>query len=348
MNPKKPVTIRQVARAAGVSAQTISRVVNDHPDVSPETRHRVQGVIKRLGYRPNAIARSLIRSRSHTIGVVIAGIDYYGPTRTLIGIEKEIRVIGYSLLLDLLNHPEAENVEPILNRLLSQRVDGIIWAVSEIGSNHKWLEDRAPNLPVPVIYLTMQARPGLSVVSIDNQGGGCQATEHLLDQGYKQIGLISGPMASWETRERVSGWQDALAKAGMPCDVKRQVVEGDWSASSGEEGIRRLLEQFPEMDAVFACNDQMALGVLQYAYRLGRRVPEDLAVVGFDDIPEAAYFTPPLTTIRHQLIDLGCTAVRELKKMIDSAEQEGAETPPKSIILEPELVVRESTVVRPA
>lgn len=343
MSPKKPVTIRQVAEIANVSTQTVSRVINDRPDVSPETRQRVKEVINLLGYQPNALARSLIRQRSHTLGVVVTKLDYYGPSRTLMGIEREIRAVGYSLLLDLLHRPEIENVEALLNRLLSNRVEGIIWAVPEIGNNRNWLEKKIPHLLTPIIFLSMQPRPGLSVVSIDNRYGGKLATEHLLAQGYRRIGVITGPMDWWEARERLLGWQDALVAAGLAPQA-HQIVAGDWSAASGAQGLSNLLEHFPEIDAVFVCNDQMALGALQIAPKFGRQVPETLALVGFDDTPEAAYYRPPLTTIRQQLGELGATAVREMGRLIEASRQNVPETPPRAILLQPELVVRESSI----
>jgi LacI family transcriptional regulator len=342
--PKKQVTIRQVASAAGVSAQTVSRVINDRPDVAPTTRQRVQQVIRQLGYQPNAIARSLIHQRTRTLGVVATRLDYYGPSRTLMGIEQETRALGYSLLLDLLHHPEAADLEPLLNRLLSHQVDGIIWAVPEIGGNRTWLERRVPHLPIPVIYLSMQARPELAVVAIDNRSGGRMATEHLLSQGYQNIGILTGPLEWWEARERLLGWQDALKSAARPIEFN-QIVEGDWSAASGASGIRRLLEAFPQMDAAFVCNDQMAVGVLQTAPESGRRIPEDLAIVGFDDTPEAAYYRPPLTTVQQQLVDLGCTAVRELCRMIDANYQLTPEVEPPAILLQPKLIIRQSSFV---
>jgi len=343
MSPKKQVNIWQVAHTAGVSAQTVSRVVNERPDVAPETRRRVLEVIDQLGYQPNALARSLIRQRSHTLGVVVARLDHYGPSRTLIGIEQEIRTIGYSLLLDLLPRPEVEDVAQILNRLLSRQVEGIIWAVPEIGSNRNWLEQKTPQMPVPVIYLSMQPRPGLPVISIDNRGGGRLATEHLLSQGFQQVGIITGCMDWWEARERLLGWQDALVTASRAIEA-RQIVEGDWTAASGAQSLGCLLERFPEMDAVFVCNDQMALGALQAAPRFGRQVPNQLAIIGFDDTPEAAYFCPPLTTIRQQLGEMGALAVREIIKMIEANRQNIAEILPGPILLKPELVIRESAV----
>ncbi|HEX7974140.1 MAG TPA: LacI family DNA-binding transcriptional regulator, partial [Anaerolineales bacterium] len=176
MAAKNQVTINRVAQEARVSAQTVSRVINDRPDVAPETRQRVQAVIARLGYRPNALARSLIHQRSHSMGVVAIAGDYYGPSRTLIGIEQQIRDLGYSLLLDLLHHPETENVEQIINRLLSRQVDGILWTVPEIGNNRSWLWPAALHPDVPIIFLSMAPRENLAVISIDNKLGGCLAT----------------------------------------------------------------------------------------------------------------------------------------------------------------------------
>jgi LacI family transcriptional regulator len=342
MVAKNQVTIIQVAREAGVSAQTVSRVLNDRPDVSPQTRQRVQEVMIRLGYRPNALARSLIRQRSHTIGVVAGAWAYFGPMRFLIGIEKQIRSLGYNLLLDMLHHPEIENVERILNRLLSLQVDGIIWAIPEIGNNRAWLSRETPHLPVPSIFLSMQSKEGITDISIDNHLGGCQAVEHLISEGYSRVGIITGPMNWWESRQRKKGWQEALQSAGLPAE-DRQVVEGDWSADSGARGLESLFLQFPEIDAVFACNDQMALGALQTAHKAGRKVPEQLGMVGFDNIPESAYFWPALTTIEQPLLELGCTAVKELAKMIEVDENGEPAGETNHILLSPCLVSRGSS-----
>jgi LacI family transcriptional regulator len=343
MVTRKSATITQVARAANVSTQTVSRVINDRPDVAPETRLRVQQVISQLGYRPNALARSLIHQRSYTLGVVATGLDYFGPTRTLVGIERQLRLQEYSLLLDLLHHPETENVERILNRLLSWKVDGIIWAVSEIGNNRTWLERDTRQTPVPMIFLTMEARPGLAIVSIDNYKGGYLAASHLLEQGFRQIGIILGPWAWWEVRQRKRGWQQALEDFGLSVE-NYQMVEGDWSSASGEKAFREILDQYPKMEAVFACNDQMALGVMQAAHRAGRRVPEDLAVIGFDDTPESPYFWPPLSTIKQPLVELGGRAVQELVKMIDAEWQGDQVIKPEAFLLTPELIIRESSL----
>lgn len=339
---KRAVTVKQVARQAGVSTQTVSRVVNDLPNVTSETRERVQGVIARLGYRPNAMARSLIRQRSQAIGVVVAGLNYYGPSRTLMGIQQQATEAGYALFLDLLPSPETEVVEPTLQHLLAWQVDGIVWAVAEIGRNHTWLKRQIPDLSVPVVFLNMEPRPNLLSASVDNRLCGRLATDHLLAQGRRRIGILTGPGYAWEAQQRRLGWQEALSAAGIPAQTGHE-VEGTWEASSGEAGLRQLLEQYPGLEAVFACNDQMALGVLTAARQLGIRVPDDLAVVGVDNIPEAAYFCPPLTSVQQHLFDLGRTGVRMLVERIDSGQQDEPLGESEPVWLRPELVVRESS-----
>ena len=341
---KKRVTIKQVAKDAGVSTQTVSRVINRRPDVAPETRLRVQQIIDRLGYQPSHLARSLIQGHTYTLGVVGTGLEYFGPSHTLSGIEKQAQEMGYKLLLTLMRRPEQSDVEPLLRDMLSRHVEGIIWAVPEIGNNRAWTKREIPQLSVPLVLLSMQPRFNLSVVAVDNRNGGRMATRHLLAQGYRTVGLISGPLEWWEARQRRLGWQDALTEAGKAAEDDL-LVEGDWTAGSGERGLRRLLARRPDVDAVFVCNDQMAAGALQAARQMGRRVPDDLAMVGFDDIPESAYLCPPLSTVRQDLTSLGRCAVRELGRRIASghAQQGQAEVEPKTILLQPQLVVRESS-----
>jgi LacI family transcriptional regulator len=338
------VTIKEVAEEAGVSTQTVSRVLNHRPDVAPETRQRVQQIIDQLGYHPSNIARSLVQGRSFTLGVVGWGLEYFGPSRTLSGIEQEASELGYVLLLSLIRQPGNSDVGPLLRDVLARQVDGIVWAVPEIGGNRDWIREESSRLPVPVVFLSMQPQPNLSVVAVDNRGAGRMATRHLLDVGYENVGLITGPLAWWEARQRQSGWQDALEEAGIPIEGNL-VVEGDWEAASGERGLHRLLELRPDVDAVFVSNDQMALGALQAARRLGVRVPEDLALVGVDDIPESVYFYPPLSTVRQDMVELGRCAVRELGGTIEATQQGKEVVEPKTILLKPELIIRESSLV---
>ncbi len=338
------VTIKEVAEEAGVSTQTVSRVINHRPDVAPETRQRVQEVIDRLGYQPSNIARSLIRGRSFTLGVVGWGVEYFGPSRTLSGIEQQANSLGYTVLLSLVRQPERSDIEQIVRELLSRQVDGIVWAVPEIGSNRDWIRKETSRPPVPVVFLSMQPPSDLSVVAVDNRSGGRMATKHLLDEGHENVGLITGPLAWWEARQRRFGWQDALEEAGITIE-NSLIVEGDWTAAGGERGLRRLLEQRPDVDAVFISNDQMALGALQAVRQMGRRVPEDLAIVGFDDIPESVYFYPPLSTVRQDMIELGRCAVRELGRTIEATQQGKAIAEPRITLLQPQLIIRESSVI---
>jgi len=343
---KKRVTIRDVAAAAGVSSQTVSRVINDRPEVAEETRRQVWRVIEELRYQPSAIARSLIQQRSFTLGVVTAGLKYVGPSRTLNGITEQAEEMGYMLLLKELPSFGTNDIQPLLNSLLARQVDGIIWAVPEVGNNRNWLQDRLTELSVPMIFLTMQTRSDLFIVSVDNYTGGRTATEHLLEQGYRHIGHISGPLDWWEARQRKAGWQDALSEAGIQV-ADHHWESGNWSSASGEQAIRKLLDGYPEMEAVFVSNDQMALSVLQVACEKGLQVPRDLAVVGFDGIPETAYYWPPLTTVYQDQQKLGCTAVRELVQIIEASQKDEAVIEPKTISLQPELIVRESSVPKP-
>ena len=326
LNNHLPATLRDVADLAGVSTKTVSRVVNHQNEISEATRQRVQAAIDQLDYRPNILARSLIHQRSKTLGVIAWGIDYYGPSRTVVGIEQEANELGYSLFLSLVNHPTDDH-EQILDTLISRRVEGIIWAIPEVGDNRNWIQtNRLDQLP-PVVFLSMESRPGISVVSVDNRNGAKQAVQHLLQQGKRKIGIITGPMAWWEARERYAGWQEALGEAGLEASLSLVVNSDDWSAVNGERGMRTLLEQAPDIDAVFASNDQIALGALGIAHQLGRRVPQDLAIVGFDNIPEAAFFWPPLTTIYQQLVDVGRIAVKNLHEMIISRRSESEPLP---------------------
>lgn len=334
------VTIKQVAAAAGVSTQTISRVVNGRPDVAPDTREHVQAVIDSLGYQPSKIARSLIQGRSCSLGIVSFGIGLYGPAQALQGIQEAADALGYSLILKILPNTELIDAPQLLREMMSYHVDGILWTVPEIGQNRDWIQQAMPGLSVPIVFLNAQPRPNLMTVIIDNRTGGRLATRHLITQGRQNIGIITGPMSWWEARQRELGWREEMAAHGRIVDDST-IAHGDWTAASGERCIRMLLEWHPEMDAVFACNDQMALGAMKVARQMGRQVPTDLAVIGFDNIPESAYFYPALTTIQQDMAELGRSGVTRLITMIQTPE---GNAPLESIVLQPQLIERESTL----
>jgi LacI family transcriptional regulator len=336
-------TLKDVAKLAGVSTKTVSRVVNNQGEIRKETRERVQEAIEQLDYRPNVLARSLIHQRTNTLGVVAWGIDFFGPSRTVVGIEQQAHQLDYSLFLNLMDRPDGGDSEQVLDTLITHRVDGIIWAVPQVGDNRAWLESTKLEQLPPIVFLSMELQPGLAIVAVDNRYGAEQATQHLIDHGRRKIGIITGPLSWWEARERYAGWEAAMHQANL-ATPSSLVVEGDWTAASGEQGLHTLLKQQPDIDAVFASNDQIALGALGTAHRLGRQIPQDLAIVGFDNIPESACFWPPLTTVYQQLIDVGRIAVQTLHKMIEANRQLETLDEAMVTLVKPELIVRASSL----
>lgn len=338
---RKRITIKDVAQAAGVSTQTVSRVMNKFSYVSEETRQRVEAVVDQLGYRPSTLARSLIQQRSYTLGVVTFGLKYIGPSRTLNGVADKADELGYMLLMKELDNFDINSIDDVIDSLLARQVDGIIWVAPEIGNNHSWLDERLEKIPVPVLFLAMEPREGISSVATDNYQGAVLAVQHLLECGRTKIGHISGPLSWWEADERKRGWRDTLMKAGLDAS-DQHCKEGNWSSASGEQAFIQLLEVFPNLDAVFVANDQMALGVLREAHRKCITIPEQLAVIGFDNLPESAYFYPSLTTISQDLQMLGEQSVQYIVEMIQ-ARQGNQSVIAQSRFIQPTLIVREST-----
>ncbi len=336
-------TLKDVARLAGVSTKTVSRVVNNQGEISQETRERVKVAIEQLGYRPNILARSLIHQRTNTLGVVAWGIDYFGPSRTVVGIEQQAHQLDYTLFLNLVDRPDDSDSEQVLDTLIAHRVDGIIWAVPEVGDNRAWFETSHLEQLPPIVFLSMEPRPGLAIVAVDNFSGAKQATQHLIEQGRRKIGIITGPLAWWEARERYAGWQAAMHQGNL-ATPSSLVAEGEWTAAAGEQGLSRLLNQEPDIDAVFASSDQIALGALGSAHRLGKRVPQELAIVGFDNMPESACFWPPLTTVYQQLIDVGRIAVQTLHTMIEANRLSITPDEATVTLVQPELIIRASSL----
>jgi len=341
---KRP-TIRDVAAAAGVSTQTVSRVINNRPDVAPETLARVQAVIRQTGYAPNMLARGLTQGRSHQLGVVAYGLDYFGPSRIVGAMERTAAEMGYGISLTLILEPETVDVGPVLSGLRARQVDGIIWAVPEVGNNRDWSRVRGVDAPGPVMLVGgMSGRTYLPSIGIDNAAIGRLATQHLLDGGTRHVGVITGPLTWWEAKQRLAGWRQTMETAAAEIE-ECLIVEGDWTVASGEQGLYRLIDLCPNIDAVFASNDQMALGVLHAAHKRGINVPDELAVVGVDNIAEASHFWPPLTTVHQPLGDAGVLAVEAIDRLIEHARlpRRGLEPALESVLLEPELIVRDSS-----
>lgn len=337
------ITIKEIAEEAGVSQQTVSRVLNNRPDVASSTRKRVKEIIAKRDYHPSSIARGIAQGRSYILGVVSAGLENHGPANTLMAVEKRANQLGYTIILRVVHNLEDFDIDEQIRYFISHHVDGIVWTLPDMGNIREAILQKIPQLSVPTVFLNMHAHPDLMVIDYNNESGGEIATEHLIEQGHRNIGMITGPMDWMVSRHRFRGWKAALETAVLPA-ADHQVVEGDWSCLSGEVGLKQLLKQFPDMDAVFISNDRMALGAMRAAKELGIDIPSDLALVGYDDAPEAGFFAPPLTTIRQDLKNPSFFAVDLVDKMITEVTQEEKTIKPRTHLFPPQLIVRESSI----
>ncbi|MFI6373539.1 LacI family DNA-binding transcriptional regulator [Streptomyces sp. NPDC050546] len=321
----------EVARAAGVSQKTVSRVVNGEPHVSPEVRDRVLRVIRELDYRPNTAARALLLGRYRRIGVVSLGSSLYGPSTLLIALERAMQRAGYSVALA--STLEGQKVSVAVDALLEQGVDGIV--LSEP------IDDGTPlrlSADVPVVSVgegVELAQGTCAVVGGDGIAAARLATEHLLSLGHRTVWHLPGPQDWWAARDRLRGWREALAAAGAP--EPPLPSPGDWSPASGYAAGRQLAG-LSDVTAVFAANDDMAIGALRAFADAGRAVPGDVSVVGYDDIPAAAYLSPPLTTVRQNFAAVADRAVDVLIALI-----EGRPAPAEPADQAVELTIRAST-----
>ena len=322
--------IFDVARLAGVSHQTVSRVVNDLPNVRPATRDRVEKAIKQLRYTPSQAARALVTRRSRTIGLITTGGPDFGPSSTALHFNDAARDARYAVSMASMLDSDPASLRSAVELLLRQNVEAIVLIAAHAGALDAIL---GIDLGVPLVAVDAGRRPGVHSVSLDQYAGARAAVEHLIALGHRDIRHISGPRDSADAAERVRGWRDALAAAGL---VAREHLVGDWTPASGHRHGRALATD-REMTAVFVGNDQMALGLIHALAQGGRPVPADVSVVGFDDIPEAEHFAPPLTTIRQDFDGLGRDIMTELLAVL--RDEDAADLP--RII--PELVVREST-----
>ena len=322
--------VREVAAAAGVSRQTVSRVLNDHPSIRPETRERVLAAMAELNFRPNRAARMLTTARSRTIGVLASSASsLFGPASSIDAVEQAARDAGYFVTVAHAASLAAADLGAAVDHLGAQSVEGVIVIAPQRAVQEAMA---AFSLEVPSVTLHGAGLAGDDGVFVDQVEGARLATRHLLDRGHTRIAHLGGPGDWSEARARRDGFVSELAAAGLDPVLSR---EGDWTAASGAAIGAELLAD-PDLTAVFSSNDQMALGLLHAAREHGRRVPEDLAVVGFDDIPEAAFFAPPLTTVRQDFPELGRRGVARLVALIEGRELAFAEP------VAPTLVVRDS------
>ena len=324
--------IFDVARLAGVSHQTVSRVVNNLPNVRPATRERVEDAIRQLRYRPSTAARSLVTRRSRTIGLITTGAPDYGPSSTLLGFNEAARKARYLVSISSMLEADVASMRSSVELLLSQNVEAIVLIAAHRGA----LEAiQGIDLGVPLLAVESSGRVGFHSVSIDQYRGAYDATTHLIELGHESIVHVAGPEDSMDATERVRGWRAALSDHGF---VSREPLVGDWTPASGF-AIGQQLAASRSFTAVFSANDQMALGLIHAFASAGIRVPQDVSVVGFDDIPEAEHFAPPLTTIRQDFAELGRTVMQTLLEL----QLDEAALPEHPV---PQLVVRESTAAR--
>ncbi|MDQ0956646.1 DNA-binding LacI/PurR family transcriptional regulator [Streptomyces sp. B4I13] len=321
-----------VARVAGVSQKTVSRVFNDEPYVSADVRRRVLEAADELGYRLNNAARALASGRTRSIGVVTLGTALYGPASLIMGVERAVRDTGYALRVVNTMEGDPAGVAPAVHSLLDQGVDGIV--ISEPIDDGRD-GDLAARLDVDVPVLVLGAPPFSTprslVAGVGADVMARTATEYLLDLGHVTVHHLAGPQRWFAARDRAQGWRSALVGNGRAVPP---VIEGDWSAASGYAAGRRLASD-AGVTAVFTANDDMAIGLIRALTEAGRRVPEDVSVVGFDDIPVAAYVTPPLTTIRQPFDVVAQEGIKRLVHIIENPQADPlpASEPPVDLIL---------------
>ncbi len=327
--------IRDVARLAGVSYQTVSRVLNDSPSIKPSTRQRVLDIIQEVGYRPNAAARALVTSRSRTIGVLAAHMAHYGPATSVTAIEEAAREAGYRLSITNISTTDYPSIRSALDYLMSQSIEALVVIAPQV---RVFDAIRELSIGVPFVTLESSGRDNGHSMSVDQVLGARLATRHLIEQGHTEIMHISGPQDWIEAEARMQGYLQEVTEAEVRT---RAPILGDWTASFGYRAGLELL-RFRDFTAVFAGNDQMALGFIHACRELGVDVPGDVSVVGFDDIPEAAHFFPPLTTVRQNFTEIGRRSIELLLGELRGGGHADSQ------LIAPELVVRQSVAGAPS
>ena len=314
--PTRDPAITDVAQLAGVSHQTVSRVLNDHPHVRPQTRLRVQAAMTELGYRPNHTARALVTGRSQVIGVVAQNTTLFGPASLLAAFEQSASEAGFAVAVASVRALDRRSIAEAVDRHLRQRVAGVV-VIAPVASAGEAL-DHMPN-DLPLVCIDGDPQRTNPLVTVDQSAGASLATRHLLDAGHATVWHVSGPDDWFDSVGRIAGWRAALERAGID---PPPVLSADWSPAAGYR-VGQLLARMPDVTAVFAANDHLALGILKALREFGRLVPQEVSIVGFDDIPEAAYFVPPLTTIRPDFDAVARAALSVLLHQISSGEVSG-------------------------
>ena len=334
----KQATLADVALASGVSHQTVSRVVNNHPNVSNKTRQRVLESIQALSYRPNRAAKGLATSKTGVIGIISFGTNYFGPGQMFTEIERTVRARGYGLTLRNIDAPSAQQLQAAIDDLASHSVDGIVVNAPSVDLETAQL--LSLKRPLPLVMTDVPKHARLPSVVLDQTEGLKLATQHLIDLGHRRVAEISGPLNWYSAAERHKAWAATMREAGL---VSEDSSMGDWTALGGYRAAQQLLTKTKPFTGLIVANDQMALGAMRALREHGLKVPEDVSVVGFDDIPEASFFEPPLTTVRQDFLAMGQQIVDYLLVLIQQPA-----TPHHQRTLYPQLIKRLSTARPPS
>jgi DNA-binding LacI/PurR family transcriptional regulator len=320
-----------VARLAGVSAQTVSRTLSGHPNVREHTKAKVLAAVEELGYRKNDAARVLSSGRSHTLGIVVFETMFYSRSAATVGVETAAHRAGYTVSAVTVASMDSTAIQAAMTRLSEHNVEGIILALPLVQVN-KGIEDLTR--AIPTVCTDGSRTASTHVVTVDQHLAGRMATEHLLSLGHETVWHVSGPESWIEAGGRTQGWRETLEASGR---FVPPALQGDWSPASGyQNGL--ILGRIPDVTAVFVASDEMAFGVIRALHELGKRVPEDISVIGVDDIPLAEYCSPSLTTVAQPFGFIGERAVERLIAAIDDPQ-----TPAETELIEPTLIVRSST-----
>jgi DNA-binding LacI/PurR family transcriptional regulator len=325
-------TILDVAELSGVSYQTVSRVINNHPYVSEDTRKKVQAAIDELGYRPSKAAINLRSKSSKTIAVIVYGAWFYGPVQTALNVELAAKTSGFDVIVSNITETQRQFKESLQN-VKDWSVDGIVIILPFHGLPQT--EIKAICGEIPFVQVGAYSSKKFPSVNFDDALGAVQLMEHLISLGHRKFCEISGPLTWHSTQIRHQAYLDVCKKYGLE---KPLHIEGNWTTPGGYQATRRLLQQEHSFTAILAGNDSMALGAYRALHQAGLSVPDDVAIVGFDDIPEAAYFSPPLTTVHQNYIELGNLGLNYLIEIMDSPEM-----PAEQKLIRPKLILRDST-----
>jgi LacI family transcriptional regulator len=335
--PARPATIKDVARELGVSISTVSRAMRDFPDVNPATRQAVLQMAEQLDYQPNQVALSLVTKHSHSIGVIVPNLDYFFATAVR-GIDEMALEAGYTVLTCQSNESYGREITNT-QRLVNTRVDGLIVSLSSATSNvdhfRRLLQRGTPMVFFDRVGTDLEA----SKVVLDNKNGAVQAVTHLIEQGYRRIAFLGGPASLFISNQRKEGYLATLRQHGLPID-ENLITHGEFDREHAYRATLQLLDRQPRPDAIFAMSDRLAIGALLALRERGVRVPEEVALVGFNDEPVASLLTPSLSSVAQPAFEMGKVAAQLFIEMLNSDQS----LPPQTVVLKPTLVVRESSL----